>query len=190
LRSGLAKQSMAIIAEIGTSGPAGPDLVRYARSQGLNQPLVLLCAHGGWRERVDNLDAGADDCMFKPVRAEEVAARLRVILRRCAGSAKDRLVAGGLSLDLKARTAEQDGQVLALTRHEFRLLRALMLQVGQVLSHSALHDQLYEHDRARTHNAVEVHIARLRRKLEQSTIRSVRGVGYMLLAETSVNYAR
>jgi len=186
MRNGMAQQAKAVIVELEGAVRCGPDFARFARNQGLEQPLVLLAAHGGWRDRVDSLDAGADDFMIKPVRVEEIAARLRMILRRGAGSAGDRVVAGGIAIDLKARTAQLDGRALALTRHEFRLLRVLLLQADQVISHSEIHDQLYAHDRERTMNAVEVHIARLRRKLGMNMIRSVRGVGYMLVTSDSM----
>lgn len=180
LSSGLASQAVAMIIDMGPAGLPGCELIRPLRAAGHNQPLMLLSPHGGWRDKVDCLDAGADDYLIKPVRAEEVAARLRVILRRCAGSAEDCVRAGALELNLKARTASVGGQPLDLTRNEYRLLRILMLQANQIIPPEQIREQLYPGMAARSLNAVEVHVARLRRKVGEDHIRTVRGVGYML----------
>lgn len=168
----------AIILELGDSAEAETRAIRNLRSGEYNQPLIVLSEWANWRERVDCLDAGADDYIVKPVRSEEVAARLRAIIRRSAGVASDCLTAGEISLDLKGRVATLRGQNLSLSRNEFRLLQALMLKGGKPLSHAEIHELLYAREPERTLNAIEVHVARLRRKIGREHIVTVRGIGY------------
>ncbi|MGE3691854.1 MAG: winged helix-turn-helix domain-containing protein [Novosphingobium sp.] len=182
LRSGLAERTIAFLINLGLSGQAGTRHVRPLRDAGLNQPLIVLSSQCHWRERVECLDAGADDYLTKPVRAEEVAARLRAIIRRTTGKPSDCIVSGNIELDIKARTARLGGLPLDLTRNEFRLLRLFLLQSDRILSHRELHDRLYAEPSGRSLNAVEVNIARLRRKIGKDAIRTVRGIGYRFVS--------
>lgn len=180
LRNGLANRAEAMIVDITGAAPEAAEFVRPLRAAGLWQPLLILSERGHWREKVRSLDSGADDFIVKPARAEEIAARIRAIVRRNAGSAHEMIVAGDLELDLKARIVSLKGEVLDLTRNEFRLLRAFVLRAEDVISHQEIHALLYPTAPERSLNAVEVHIARLRRKIGRSRIRTVRGMGYCI----------
>lgn len=185
LDNDLAKGVAAIILDNGLRyGPILPE-VCHLRDAGVNQPLVVLSNKGDWRERVECLDAGADDFMIKPVRSEEVVARIRAIVRRGAGHSNDRIVLGNLDIDLKARGAWLDGACLSLARNEFRFLRLFALNVDGILSQTDLLDQLSS-DRLRpSNNAVEVQINRLRRKVGADRIQTIRGVGYRFVSGAS-----
>lgn len=158
-------------------GPASPS-VRVLRQGGIAQPLVVLSGRDDWRDKIECLDAGADDFLLKPVRSEEIAARLRAIIRRSAGQPTDRVLLGGFDLDLKARCAWLDGRCLKLTRNEFRLLRLFMLNPERILGHEDVLDQLNPNGARPSTNAAEVLIGRLRRKIGPDLIATVRGVGY------------
>lgn len=179
----LLSKSAAILADAGPENQSGAITVRQLREVGAAQPLVVLSSRNDWREKVDCLDTGADDFLVRPVRSEEIAARLRVIMRRCAGTASDKVRIGSVELDLKAMCAWRDGACLQLTRNEFRLLRLLMLNPGQALGQSLIREQLYFDDASRSDNAVEVLIGRLRRKVGAERIRTIRGAGYRFVAE-------
>lgn len=183
LREGWVDEAGAILFDAGlTDGQAGPT-VRSLRSAGTDHPLIVLSARGDWREKVDCLDAGADDYLQKPVRSEEIAARFRVILRRCAGSATDRVVSGDVVLDLKARCAWRQDQCLDLTRSEFRLLRLFMLTPARTVSAREIWQELHPTKAEYSANAVEVQVARLRQKVGRERIRTIRGAGYRMIFE-------
>lgn len=172
----------ALIVDIGLPGMDGISFVREMRRRGHNQPVLMLTARGDWQQKVDGLNAGADDYVVKPVRAEELIARLRALLRRACGQVRDRIVAGPLEIDPQARCAWLDGALLDLTQIEFRLLQLFALRIGHVLTQAEILDHLYPVEGARSANAIEVHIARLRRKIGHNAIRTIRGLGYRLAA--------
>lgn len=178
LANGMADDAAAVLLDSGLSASASAPVVRQLRQGGVEQPLIVLSARGDWRDKVECLDAGADDFLLKPVRSEEIAARLRALIRRGAGKGSNHIRHGGLDLDLQARCAWLDGSCLNLTRNEFRLLRLFMLHPQSILSHSDLLDQLNPGGARPSINAAEVQIARLRRKIGAGLIRTVRGVGY------------
>ncbi len=184
LREGWLDEAAVILFDAGlTEGQAG-QTVRSLRSAGTDQPLIVLSGRGDWQEKVECLDAGADDYLQKPVRSEEIAARLRVIIRRCAGSATDRVVSGDLVLDLKARCAWRQGACLDLTRSEFRLLRLFMLTPAHTVSARKIWHELHPGKAEYSANAVEVQVARLRQKVGRDRIRTIRGAGYRMLPAT------
>jgi two-component system OmpR family response regulator len=154
--------------------------------------MIVLSPRSNWRDKVDTLDAGADDYAIKPIHSEEVAARLRAVIRRSSGLASDRVLFGGLDLDLKARCGWFHGRCLNLSRSEFRLLRLLVLADCQPVSREEVVAALGNDGSGMSRNAVEVLISRLRQKLGGELIRTVRGVGYALdrsLAELTSNTA-
>ncbi|MDE2596056.1 MAG: response regulator transcription factor [Sphingomonadales bacterium] len=153
-------------------------VVTPLRSGGMEQPLIVLSALADWRERVASLDAGADDFLIKPIHSEEVAARLRAVIRRAAGMSSDRIVFGDIDLDLKARCAWVGGVCLNLTRNEFLLLRLLLLAPENTITKQQIMQALWVGDAQKTGNAIEVQMARLRRKLGHERIRTLRGIGY------------
>ncbi len=154
--------------------------VRRARSL---VPVLVLTARDAVPERIRALDLGADDYVIKPVDLDELAARLRALVRRGHGQPQACLELRGVSLDPAAREARRDGTVVALAAREFDLLHALMLNAGRVLSREQLEQHLYSWGQEVESNAIEVHIHHLRRKLGAELIRTVRGVGYVLMRE-------
>lgn len=181
VRAGMVTGTAALVIDLGIGQRAsGTEVVRALRSAEVEQPIMILSAHGSWSDRVNTLDAGADDYLLKPVRAEEVAARLRAILRRRAGCAGEALSTGDFTLDLRNRQVTLCGEPLDLTRNEFRLLRLLLLQPDRTLTNPGIQQMLYASTRTRSANAVEVHVGRLRKKIGRDRIRTIRGVGYRL----------
>lgn len=170
----------ALIVDIGLPGIDGVAFIRRIRAMGIAIPILVLSARGNWEEKVEGLNAGADDYVVKPVRAEELIARLQALLRRAAGQSGECLAAGGIELDLRQKAARIDGETIDLTQTEFRLLQMFLLRPSQVLSQSEILDQLYSATDGRDANTIEVNIARLRRKIGKDAIRTVRGLGYRL----------
>lgn len=173
----------AFIVDIGLPDMSGLALIERIRSKGNEVPIIVLSARGSWQEKVDGLNAGADDYVVKPVRAEEIVARLRALLRRAAGRTNARLQAGSLMLDQQSKTAWIGDQQIELTQTEFRLLQLFMYRAGHVLSQSEILDHIYPAAKERDINTVEVHIGRLRRKIGREMIKTIRGLGYRLMAE-------
>lgn len=170
----------ALIVDIGLPDVDGVTFVRRIRSLGLTMPILILSARGTWEEKVEGLNAGADDYVVKPVRAEELVARLNALLRRAAGQAGERLSASGIELDLRKKAAWVDGDPIDLTHVEFRLLQLFLLRPAHILGHGDILEHLYPAAKGREANTVEVNIARLRRKVGKDAIRTVRGLGYRL----------
>ena len=170
------------IVDLGLPGLPGLELIRRLREAGSRLPILILTARGRWEEKVSGLEAGADDYLVKPFHMEELLARVRALLRRAAGSAREQLVFGPLSLDTAAQTATLDGEALELTAYEYRLLEYLARRSGQAVPKTELADALYPHDQDRDSNVIEVLIGRLRRKLDPGRrlqpIETLRGRGY------------
>ncbi len=183
LREKLFGHVRAILAGVGSSETEGRVFTRRVRQAGFEQPLMILSARDDWRDSIACLDAGADDYLAKPVRSEEVASRLRAIIRRGSGSSTDRIALDDLELDLKARCAWLAGECLDLTRNEFRLLSLFVLEPESVMTHRDIYLRLCPEGSEISQNAIEVQIARLRRKVGKGRIRTVRGVGYRFAYE-------
>ena len=168
----------AIILDLGLPDGDGLDLLRHWRDARVETPILILTARGSWQDKVEGLNAGADDFVVKPVRFEELQARLNALFRRQQGSRSNVLEAGDLNLDPTARTVEQCGKPLAVSKQEFRLLHLFMRRAGQVMSQADILDDLYELDAERELNTVEVLVGRLRRKIGKERIVTLRGMGY------------
>lgn len=169
-----------VILDLGLPGLDGLEVLRRWREQGLSMPVLILTARDSWAERVDGLRAGADDYLTKPFHPEELLLRVQAVLRRSHGSAnQSRLRACGVELDEERQSAWLDQQEVELTGAEFRMLRYFMLNPGRLLSKIALSEHLYDGERERDSNVVEVHINRLRRKLGGQVIQTRRGQGYL-----------
>lgn len=168
----------AIILDLGLPDGDGLDLLRHWRNARVETPILILTARGSWQDKVEGLNAGADDFVVKPVRFEELQARLNALFRRQQGSRSTLLEAGDLALDPLARTVTQDGVSLSVSKQEFRLLHLFMRRAGQVLSQGDILDDLYELDAERERNTVEVLVGRLRRKIGRERIVTLRGMGY------------
>ncbi len=170
----------AAVLDLGLPRMDGLDVLASVRRAGVTVPVLVLTARDAVPDRIRGLDTGADDYVVKPVDLDELAARLRALVRRAAGQPQELLQAGSLQLDPAARTVQRDGEPVLLSTREFDLLQALMLNVGRVLSREQLEQQLYSWGREVESNAVEEHIQRLRKKFGADCILTVRGVGYLL----------
>ena len=168
----------------GSAPASGLTLLRAARARGDRTPVMVLTARGRTQERIDGLDAGADDYLGKPFELAEVEARLRALARRSQG-AQDVTMLGALALDRRARRFTLHGAALELPAREFEVLWELMTPPGRVVSKRALSDKLSDFAEALGDNALEAFISRLRKKLTGSgaSIRTLRGLGYVLEAE-------
>lgn len=183
VRQKLAEHADAVLIDLGGAEPSGARLVHSLRSAGIAKPIMLLAEQGDWRERVAAFDAGADDYVLKPIRTEEVAARLRAMIRRSGGNASDRIVFGDIELDIKLRGAWLSGQCLDLTRNEFRLLRLFMTAPDRTITHCEIQHSLQSGLKGNSRNAAEVQIARLRRKIGHDRIHTLRNLGYRFVGE-------
>ncbi len=168
----------AIILDLGLPDGSGMDLLAYWRAHKVACPILILTARGSWQDKVAGLNAGADDFVVKPVRFEELLARLHALLRRDARTCDTWLEGGGIRIDPVARIVECDGEPLSLSKQEFRLLSLFVRRPGQVLSQADIGEHLYDLATMFDHNAVEVLVSRLRRKIGRARIATVRGLGY------------
>lgn len=170
----------AVVLDLGLPRMDGISVLEQWRRNHRDMPVLILTARDRWSDKVAGMDAGADDYVAKPFHMEEVLARLRALLRRSAGHASSEIEVGPLRLDTKASRVTLDGAAIKLTSHEFRLLSYLVHHVGRVVSRTELIEHLYDQDFDRDSNTVEVFIGRLRKKLPQGMIKTVRGLGYCL----------
>lgn len=170
----------AVILDLGLPGLDGLAVLKRWRAAGRTMPVLVLTARGDWVERVEGIDAGADDYLPKPFQIQEALARLRAILRRRTTMDAPVVEIGGLMLEPRQMRISLDGEFLALTPQEFRLLSYLMFNAGRVVSHGELLNQLYADDPDKNVNVVEVLIGRVRRKLSPETIQTRRGQGYVI----------
>ncbi|MFA5940469.1 MAG: response regulator [Sinimarinibacterium sp.] len=174
----------AVVLDLGLPKVDGIEVLRRLRSRASKLPVLILTARDAIDDRVHGLDAGADDYVVKPVDLDELAARLRALIRRSKGEAQPALAVADITLDPATREVRHRGQPIELGAREFALLHLLMLNAGRVLTREQIEGQLYAWGGEVESNAVEVHIHHLRRKLAPEAIRTVRGVGYMLTAGT------
>jgi two-component system OmpR family response regulator len=175
----------AAILDIGLPRMDGISVLRNWRKEGVNFPVMLLSAKSSWNERVEGIDAGADDYIVKPFQMEELLARLRALLRRTSTQKMTALSVGGLQLDLLQMRITLEGRRIKVTPLEFRLLSYLLHHKGEVVAQSVLAENIYFRDQEPDSNAIEVLIGRLRRKLGSDLIETKRGFGYVI-AEAQV----
>jgi two-component system response regulator PhoP len=172
----------AAVVDLGLPGAPGIEIIRKLRAAGSLLPILVLTARSRWQDKVEGLEAGADDYLAKPFEMDELLARLRALLRRAHGAATQELRTGPVRLDRATQRVWVGERLVELTGFEFRLLEHLMTQRGRVLSKRELADYLYPHDEDRDSNVLEVLLGRLRRKLDPdgtlAPIETLRGRGY------------
>lgn len=170
------------IVDLGLPKLPGLELIRRTRTAKKTFPILVLTARDRWQDKVEGLQAGADDYVSKPFHTEELLARLQALLRRAGGWASPQLTCGPITLDTRAQTVTVDAQPVELTTFEYRILEHLMLRAGEVISKTELTERLYDQDFERDSNVIEVFIGRLRRKLDPEDvlkpIETLRGRGY------------
>lgn len=171
----------AVVLDLGLPVMDGITVLKRWREAQRIMPVLILTARDSWHEKVGGMDAGADDYLTKPFHMEELLARLRALLRRAAGHASAELRCGDLVLDTRNSRVTADGKALTLTSHEFKVLSYLMHHQGQVISRTTLNEHIYAQDYDRDSNTIDVFIGRLRKKLPDGCIATVRGLGYRLV---------
>lgn len=173
----------AAVLDLGLPGMAGLEVLGRWRAAGLTLPVLVLTGRDAWADKVAGFRAGADDYVIKPVRIEEVALRLATLIRRAEGHAAARIEAGSLALDTATGLVTLAGLPLKLTAFEARLLRFLIHRKGRVVSRTDLSEHMYDRDADRDFRSIEVILGRLRRKIGEARIETVRGEGYRLLPQ-------
>lgn len=173
-----------VLLDLGLPERDGLEVLRELRSRGDATPVIIVTARDDVHNRVQGLDAGADDYIVKPFDLDEVAARMRSVLRRTAGRGDPCIRHRGITLDPVSHAVERDGEPVVLSAHEFAVLEALLQRPGTVLSRAQLEDRLYGWSEGIESNAVEVYVHGLRRKLGNDAIRTLRGVGYFVPKES------
>jgi two-component system OmpR family response regulator len=171
----------AVILDIGLPKLDGISVLEQWRRDDRKMPVLILTARDRWSDKVAGMDAGADDYVAKPFHMEEILARIRALLRRSAGHASSEIECGPLCLDTKSSRVTVDGSAVKLTSHEYRLLAYLMHHRGRVVSRTELVEHLYDQDFDRDSNTIEVFVGRLRKKIPENFIKTVRGLGYCLV---------
>jgi two-component system OmpR family response regulator len=169
-----------VILDLGLPKMDGLSVLKRWRSEGHQTPVIILTARGAWTERVEGIDAGADDYLTKPFRMEELVARARALIRRSAGHGTAVLASGAFSIDTRRMRVMADGAQVAVSPLEYRLLAYLMHHKGRVVPAGEIIEHLYGDDDARDANALEALIMRLRKKLGAGAIETRRGFGYLV----------
>jgi len=175
----------AVVLDFDSASPSKSNVVRSARARGCDAPIMALTAEGEPGDRIAWLDCGADDCLSKPFEPEELAARVRALLRRRFGLLSDKIRFGSLEFDFMTKSAHLNGNALPLTKRERSTLEILILHRGQPVHKERIHHNLYGFDQCEVRiEAVELYVARLRKKLRSSgvSIQTVRQFGYQLCA--------
>jgi two-component system response regulator PhoP len=170
------------VIDLGLPKLPGLELIRQLRAAGRAFPILVLTARARWQDKVEGLEAGADDYVAKPFEFEEVLARIHALLRRAGGWASAQLRCGPVVLDTREQRVTVGGAPVELTTFEYRILEHMMLRAGDVISKTELTERLYEQDFERDSNTIEVFVGRLRRKLDPDEtlhpIETLRGRGY------------
>jgi two-component system, OmpR family, response regulator len=170
-----------VVLDLGLPGMDGISILEKWRQNALQTPVLILTARDGWSDRVDGLDAGADDYLTKPFRMAELSARVRAILRRAKGShGAPVFEIGNVSFDTRTKNATRDGEAVELTAQEANVLSYLFHNAGRYVSNAELGDHVYEQDHDPDSNTIAVFILRLRKKLGSDLIETSRGRGYRI----------
>ncbi len=183
------------IIDIGLPEMNGIELIRSARAEGKQYPMLILTARGNWQDKVEGLEAGADDYLVKPFHNEELRARVNALIRRASGHASPKLEFGPIVIDTAAKSVTLNNQHVELTSYEYNTLEYLAVHAGEAISKTVLTEHLYQQDFERDSNVIEVFIGRLRKKLDpdgsMQLITTLRGRGYRFNPDyQSVNSAQ
>ena len=170
----------AVILDLGLPVIDGLSVLKKWRSDGRTMPVLILTARDRWREKVEGIDAGADDYVAKPFQMEEVLARLRALIRRAAGHASPELTCGPVAVGTRSGRVTVDGKPIKLTAQEFKVLSYLIHHLDKVVSRTELTEHIYDQDFDRDSNTIEVFVGRLRKKLGVDVIKTERGLGYRM----------
>jgi len=170
----------AVVLDLGLPKIDGLTVLKKWRAENLTMPVIILTARSLLHEKIEGLNAGADDYLAKPFQMGELVARLQALVRRAAGKASSIVTVGDIRLDISASTVTKAGLSITLTAHEFKVLSYLMLHLGQVVSRATLIEHIYAQDFDRDSNTIEVFVGRLRKKLGSKMIETVRGLGYRI----------
>jgi DNA-binding response OmpR family regulator len=170
----------AVILDLGLPRMDGLAVLKRWRANGRTMPVLILTARGSWAERVDGIDAGADDYLPKPFQMEELLARLRSIVRRSSGHPSSVMSAGEIVLDERQMKVTVRGVPIALSALEYRLVAHLLRNKGRVISQQELDENVYGHGEDHDSNALEVLVGRVRKKLGSDLIETRRGFGYLV----------
>jgi two-component system OmpR family response regulator len=171
----------AVVLDIGLPQMDGLSVLEEWRRAGKTTPVLLLTARDRWSDKVQGIDAGADDYVAKPFHIEEVLARIRALVRRAAGHATNEIECGPVRIDTKSGRVTVDGNPVKLTAHEYKVLEYLMHHRDRVVSRTELIEHLYDQDFDRDSNTIEVFVGRLRKKVSGDLIETVRGLGYRVV---------
>jgi two-component system response regulator PhoP len=179
------------VIDLGLPKLSGIDVIRKLRARGKSFPILILTARGRWQDKVEGLEAGADDYLVKPFHIEELLARLNALMRRSAGLAQPKLQCGPICLDTSSRQVSVDDRQIELTAYEYKVLEYLMMHTGKMISKTELTEHLYDQDFDRDSNVIEVFVGRLRRKLDPGNnlqpIETLRGQGYRFTLERTAS---
>ncbi|MCB1680252.1 MAG: response regulator transcription factor [Halioglobus sp.] len=171
----------AVVLDLGLPQMDGITVLKRWRAAGRDMPVLILTARDSWHEKVDGIDAGADDYLTKPFHMEELLARLRALIRRSSGLASAEIKCGPVTLDTRSGRTTVNGRAVSLTSHELRVLSYMMHHRGELVTRSDLIEHIYAQAFDRDSNTIEVFIARLRKKLPPDLIHTARGQGYRLV---------
>ncbi len=177
---GFSEDYDAVVLDLGLPKLDGLSVLRNWRREGRNFPVLILTARGSWQDKVAGMDAGADDYLAKPFEMEELLARIRALIRRSLGHADSMISCGRLQVDTKAARVLLDARPLELSPLEYRLLNYLVHRCGEVVSRTELMEHIYDGEAERSINALDVLVARLRRKLGAEVLHTRRGQGYFI----------
>ncbi len=177
------------VVDLGLPQMSGMEVISQWRKAGISTPILILTARDHWQQKVEGLEAGADDYLTKPFHPEELLARVNALARRAAGQSSSEIVAGPYRLDLGGQQLSRAGEPITLTSFEYRLIEYLMLHAGKVISKTQLTEHIYAQDYDRDSNVIEVLMTRLRKKMDPNSelkpLRTVRGQGYQFVVSNS-----
>lgn len=173
-----------VVIDIGMPKLDGFEVIKKARQADITCPILILTARDRWQEKVEGLDAGADDYLTKPFHDEELLARAKALIRRASGQANPTIQFGPISLDTVSEELSLNGEALDLTAYEYKVMEYLMLNPQKVISKTELTEHIYDQDFDLDSNVIEVFVGRLRKKLDPSgelkPIETLRGRGYRI----------